>query len=164
MHNSTVTEPVTDAMWASGSTGESLEVLDAAKTQICELFSGVLCHASSYPVLICGSHWMREQNLLAVLILLLLQVPVECISADYALSVQDVLADSRGSKSKAETQFIKDMVGSRTQWVNAIKEHLDNTYSGVEAYLMKGGLTSFEIGVLRETIQASSKLGQDGET
>ncbi|CAD0094273.1 unnamed protein product [Aureobasidium vineae] len=157
MNSPAVTEPVTDAMCASGPTGESLEVLDAANIQICELFSGVLCHASSYPVLLCGSHWLREQNLLAVLIFLLLQVPVECVSADYVLSVQDVLAGSSGSESKAEAQFMQDMVETRAQWVSAIKEHLDSTYGGVEGVSDKGGLTLEEIGLVRKTLQASSK-------
>lgn len=156
LENPSVTESVTDAMWVHGPIGETLEVLDTGIEQICDLFKALLCNTSSYPLLICGGKWMREQNLLIVLILLVLRVPVEHISADYVSCVQGLQTDKGCFKSKGEADLVRAMVEKKAEWIPAIRNHLDDRYSGVEAYLTQGGVTLKEIGSLREALQASS--------
>ncbi|TIA57802.1 hypothetical protein D6C76_10726, partial [Aureobasidium pullulans] len=79
-------KPVIDVMIARGPIRESLDVLDTARQQICELFDTVLCHNTTYPLLICGGKLMRDRNLLVVLLLLLLDVPVQHISTNFVSS------------------------------------------------------------------------------
>ncbi|KAH0023892.1 hypothetical protein KCU78_g5262, partial [Aureobasidium melanogenum] len=155
MENPSIVAPVADAIWAHGPIGETLEVLDTSVQQICDLFKALLCDTSTYPVLICGGKWMRDQNLLVVLILLLLRVPVEYIAADYVSCVQGLRIDSNRFKSKAEGELVRAMVEKKAEWVGAIKNHLDDKYGGVEGYFVRGGMTMQEIGSLREALQAS---------
>ncbi|KAG9962171.1 hypothetical protein KCU61_g4953, partial [Aureobasidium melanogenum] len=150
-----VTQPVTDAMWVRGPIGESLEVLDTGVEQICDLFKALLCQIPMYPLLICGGKWMREQNLLIVLILLVLRVPVEHISADYVSCVQNMQTREGCFKTRGEADLVRAMVEKKAAWAGAIKNHLDVRYGGVETYLMRGGVTVEEIGSLREALQAS---------
>lgn len=155
MTNPSVTEPVTDAMWVHGPIGESLEVLDTGVEQICDLFKALLCQPPTYPLLICGGKWMRDQNLLVVLILLVLGVPVECIAADYVSCVQKLQIDASQFKSKGEADLVRTMVEKKAEWVNAITNHLDDVYEGIESYLKRGGVTMQEIDSLREALQES---------
>jgi len=156
LENPSVTESVTDAMWIHGPICESLEVLDTGIEQICDLFKALLCQPSTYPLLICGGKWMREQNLLIVLMLLVLRVPVEHISADYVSCVQNMQTDEGCFKTRGEADLVRAMVEKKAEWVGAIKNHLDDRYDGVEAYLTRGGFTLEEIGSLRKALQASS--------
>ncbi|KAG9671534.1 hypothetical protein KCU99_g4725, partial [Aureobasidium melanogenum] len=155
LESPSVTEPVTDAMWAHGPIVETLEVLDTGLELICDLFKALLCDTSTYPVLICGGKWMRDQNLLVVLILLVLRVPVEHIAADYVSCVQGLRIDSNRFKTKGEGELVRAMVEKKAEWVGAIKNHLDDKYGVVEGYLVRGGMTLEEIGSLREALQAS---------
>lgn len=157
MDNPSVVEPVTDVVYARGPIGESIDILDTARQQICELFNTLICEYNTYPLLICGDKWMRDQNLLAVLILLLLDVPVEHISADYVASVQSLPTDSDHCNSKGEAGFVESMVSTRGQWVDAIKEHLDKSYGYAGAYLSQGSVTSRTFSSLRNVLQAGTK-------
>ncbi|KAG9693448.1 hypothetical protein KCU95_g6325, partial [Aureobasidium melanogenum] len=147
--------PVAEAVWVNGPIGETLEVLDTGVKQICDLFKALLCQASMYPILICGARWMREQNLLVVLILLVLRVPVEHIAADYMACVQGLQIDPGRFKSRGEADLSQAMVEKKAEWVVAIRKHLDDKYGGAEGYLTRGGVTLEEIGSLREALQAS---------
>lgn len=157
-----MTESVTDAMWTHGPIGESLEVLDTGVEQICDLFKALLCNAPTYPLLICGGRWLRDQNLLVVLILLVLRVPVECITADYISCVQRLQIDASQFKSKGEADFVVAMVEKKAEWAVAIKNNLDDKFGGVEGYLTRGGVTLEEMGTLQEAFQVSgSRTGPD---
>jgi hypothetical protein len=155
MNNPSVVEPVTDIVYARGPIGESLDILDTARPQICELFNTLLCQDIADPLLICGDKWMRDQNMLAVHLLLLLDVPVKHISADYIASVQSLPIDQSQCKSRGEFAFIEAMVSTREQWVEAIKELLDKSYGGVGGYLSQGDLTSQAFSCLRNVLQAN---------
>ncbi|KAG9945982.1 hypothetical protein KCU85_g6850, partial [Aureobasidium melanogenum] len=155
LENPSVVAPVAEAVWVNGPIGETLEVLDTGVKQICDLFKALLCQASMYPILICGARWMREQNLLVVLILLVLRVPVEHIAADYMACVQGLQIDPGRFKSRGEADLVQAMVEKKAEWVVAIRKHLDDKYGGAEGYLTRGGVTLEEIGSLREALQAS---------
>ncbi|KAK6001224.1 hypothetical protein QM012_002555 [Aureobasidium pullulans] len=152
--NPSIVAPVADSMWVHGPIGESLEVLDTGIEQICDLFKALLCRTSMYPVLVCGSKWMREQNLLTVLVLLVLRVPVEHISADFVSCVQNLQIDPSQFKSKAEAELVRAIVETKAQWVGAIKNHLDEKYGGVDEYFTRGGVTLQEMDSFREALQA----------
>ncbi|KAH0351849.1 hypothetical protein KCU81_g2103, partial [Aureobasidium melanogenum] len=147
--------PVAEAVWVNGPIGETLEVLDTGVKHICDLFKAPLCQASIYPVLICGARWMREQNLLVVLILLVLRVPVEHITADYISCVQGLQIDEGRFKSRGEADLVRAMVEKEAEWVMAVKNHVDDSYGGAEGYLTRGGVTLEEMGSLRDALQAS---------
>jgi hypothetical protein len=148
---------VTDVVYARGPIGETLDILDTARKQICELFDTLLCQDHAYPLLICGDKWIRDQNLLAALVLLLLDVPVEHISVDYIASVESFLVDQSQCNSKGEFGFVEAMVSTREQWVDAIKKHLDKSYGGVTGYISQGKATSQTLSSLRNVLQAGSK-------
>lgn len=154
LEKSSVIAPVQDAIWAHGPVGESLEVLDTGVEQIRDLFKGLLCNTSTYPLLISGGKWMRDQNLLVVLTLLVCNVPVEHVAADYISCIEGLRIDEGCFKSKGEAELVRAMVETKAEWVGAIKNHLDDRYGGVEGYLRQGGVTLEEIGSLRKALQA----------
>jgi hypothetical protein len=157
MDNPSVVDPVTDVVYARGPIGNSLDILDTARPQICELFDTLLSQDNAYPLLICGDKWMRDQNLLAVLILLLLDIPVEHISADHIASVQSLPADQSQCNSKGEFAFVEAMVSTRELWVDAIKAHLDKSYGGAAEYISQGNVTSQTFSSLRSVLQTGFK-------
>lgn len=157
LNNPALIQPVTDVILARGSTGDSIDVLDMARQQICELFNAVLCHDDVYPLLICGGKLMRDQNLLVVLILLLLDVPVELISTNYVSLVEDLQVDLDQCQNKGEFELGQAMVSARHQWVSAIKNHLDKLYGGVEGYLSQGGVTKQSLNSLQDALLGGSK-------
>jgi hypothetical protein len=157
MNNPSVVKPVMDVVYARGPIGETLDILDTARPQICELFNILLCQDSAYPLLICGDKWMRDQNMFAVLLLLLLDVPVEHISADYTASVQSLPIDQSHCNSKGEFGFVEAMVATRERWVDAMKEHLDQVYGGIGGYISQGNMTLQASSSLRNVLQAGSK-------
>ncbi|THW59688.1 hypothetical protein D6D19_06908 [Aureobasidium pullulans] len=150
--------PVTDVIIARGPIRESLDVLDTARQQICELFDTVLCHNTTYPLLICGGKLMRDQNLLVVLLLLLLDVPVQHISTNFVSSVQDLQIDLSQCENEGVLEIGQAMVSTRDQWVGAMKEHLDKSYRGVGEYFLQGSVNLQMLSGLRDALQAGSKV------
>jgi hypothetical protein len=159
LNNPAVVEPVTDVILARGPIGESLDILDTARQQICELFDTVLSQDTVYPLLVCGGKLMKDQNLLVVLILLLLDVPVEYISTNFVSSVQGLQIDLRQCDTKGEFELGQAMLCAREQWVGAIKEHLDSVYGGAGEYVSQGSVTPQTLGSLRDALQAGLKAG-----
>ena len=158
-NNSALEQPVTDVILARGPMGESLDILDTARQQICEVFNAVLCHDDVYPLLVCGGNLMRDQNLLVVLILLLLDVPVEHISTNFVSLVEDLQIGLDQCKTKGAFELGQAMVSVRHQWVGAIRAHLDKVYGGAEGYLSQGSVTLESLDSLRDALQGGSKAG-----
>lgn len=157
LNNPALIQPVTDVILARGPVGDSIDVLDTARQQICELFDAMLCRANVYPLLICGGKLMRDQNLLAILILLLLNTPVEHISTNIVSSVEGLQIDLGQCKNKGEFELGQAMVSARHQWVGAIKDHLDEVYGGAEAYLLQGSVTKQSLDSLRDALRGGTK-------
>jgi len=157
LDNPSLTEAVTDVVYARGPIVESIDVLDSANQQICELFNMIIGHGDAYPLLICGGNMMRDQHLIVFLMLLLLELPVDHIQNHFILSVQRLRIDS--PQTAGESEFLNAMLLPKEQWVSSVKQHLDDKYGGAEAYLILGGITP----KTRESLTQILRIGSETE-
>lgn len=146
---------IKEVMQARGPIMESFDILDTAGEHMRELFTNILSDARAYPILICGQAMMRYHNLLVVLILLLLDVPLECIRDDYVATL-DYL-QSGPTASTSEKEFVTAIHLTKQQWAGALKQHLDMKYGGVDAYLASIGVTANKRDAVRVALRNSAE-------
>ncbi|THX00023.1 hypothetical protein D6D13_09786 [Aureobasidium pullulans] len=141
---------VTDVIYARGPIHETFDVLDTAQTEICDLFSDVLSRDHTYPLMICGKNFMRDQSLLLLLILLLIGVPLEHIQNDFGFTVQQI--ESCPSQNKGESDFLKAILLTDKHWISAVAQYLDESFGGIENYLISGGVSRRAISAIRKML------------
>lgn len=92
-------------------------------------------------------------GLICALVLMILDVPTEAIEHDYFLSNQG-LATEREMLVKEVTQIglTEEWVGTSKDMIVGIRQHLDDEYGGLNAYLDGIGFDVVKRTQLRETL------------
>ena len=129
-----------DVMAPRGLTGLGKDSLDNSTSEIREIFK-LLAESSNHPTLIHCTQGKDRTGLVVLLLLLLLHVPLEVISTDYAAS-ENELESERESRLK-EIRRIglgDDFAACPAGFVQEIAEHLQKVYGGVDGYLRRIGV------------------------
>lgn len=93
---------------------------------------------------------MRDQSLLLLLILLLIGVPLEHIQNDFGSTVQQI--ESCPSQNKGESDFLKAILLTDKYWISAVAQYVDESFGGIENYLISGGVSRMAINAIRKML------------
>lgn len=131
-----------EVMAPRGLVGLGEDSLDFSKAEILSCFK-LLAESSSYPVLLHCTQGKDRTGLIVLLTLLLLDVPVEAITADYMASERELEVE-RESRMKEITSIGlgEEFAGCPSAFVGAMKSYLDGKWGGVEEYLEDCGVDS----------------------
>lgn len=131
-----------EVMAPRGLVGLGEDSLDFSQGEICSCFR-ILAEPENYPILIHCTQGKDRTGLIVLLVLLLLEVDVEAITADYVVSERE-LEVARESRMK-EIRSIglgEEFAGCPQGFVGAMKAYLDGKWGGVEGYLDGCGVDS----------------------
>lgn len=135
----------TQVMEPRGLTGLAFDTLATSTAEIkavCVLFAD----ETAYPIMIHCTQGKDRTGLAIVLMLLLLEVPVQAIAADYVASERELKVEMEERiADMSKVGLGRDFAGCPRGFVEAVVNQLDSKYGGVNSYLTD------RVGVSEET-------------
>ena len=129
-----------EVMAPRGLTGLGKDSLDYGTSEFREIFT-VLAGSSNYPTLIHCTQGKDRTGLVVILILLLLNVPLEAISADYTASENELESQKEPRMEEIRGMGLgEEFAACPAGFVQEIAEHLQDVYGGVSGYLKRIGV------------------------
>lgn len=118
-----------------GLTGLAFDTLAMSTTEIkavCMLFAD----EAAYPIMIHCTQGKDRTGLAIVLILMLLEVPVQAIATDYVASERELEVEMEERiADMSKVGLGRNFAGCPRGFVEAVVNQLDSNYGGVESYL-----------------------------
>ena len=133
---------VAQVLQPRGLTGLGSDSLDYCGREIRQVLQ-ILADSSTYPVLIHCTQGKDRTGLIVLVLLLLLQVPIDVIEADYLRSEPELLLDrDQRLEDIRDVGLTDDFAGTPADWVQKMYLHLSQTYGGIAPYLHGIGVGS----------------------
>jgi protein-tyrosine phosphatase len=125
----------TQVMEPRGLTGLAFDTLAMSTAEIeavCMLFAD----EAEYPIMIHCTQGKDRTGLAIVLMLLLLEVPVQAIATDYVASERELEVElEERTADMRKVGLGRDFAGCPSGFVEAVVSELDSKYGGVKSYL-----------------------------
>lgn len=129
-----------DVMAPRGLTGLGKDSLDHGIWELREIFA-VLADSSNYPTLIHCTQGKDRTGLVVILILLLLNIPLGAIGADYTASENELESERESRTEEIRRLGLgEEFAACPAGFVQEIVEHLQEVYGGVNGYLRHIGV------------------------
>lgn len=124
-----------EVMAPRGLIGLGKETLDQSFTELHRIFV-VLADPENYPILIHCTQGKDRTGLVVMLVLLLLDVPIDPIKADYLASERELESEKKARmKEIEEIGLNEEFAGCPTAFVDEIVQHIDMKYGELGGYL-----------------------------
>jgi len=125
----------TQVMEPRGLTGLAFDTLSISTAEIKAVFM-LFADESEYPIMIHCTQGKDRTGLATVLMLLLLEVPVQAIAADYVASERELEVEMEERTADImKVGLGRDFAGCPRGFVEAVVSELDSKYDGVKSYL-----------------------------
>ena len=122
-------------MQPRGLIGLGKDSLDHSKSEIRQVFE-VLADSANYPVMIHCTQGKDRTGLVVLLALLLLEIPLQCITEDYVASERYLFPEKQARMVEIrEVGLGEEFAGCPPTFVVEMHEHIDKTYGGLQGYL-----------------------------
>lgn len=129
-----------EVMAERGLTGLGKDSLDHGTSELRGIFT-VLAGSSNYPALIHCTQGKDRTGLVVILLLLLLNVPLGAISADYTASENELESEKESRMEEIRRIGLgEEFAACPAGFVQEIAGHLHNVYGGVNEYLKRIGV------------------------
>ena len=129
-----------EVMAPRGLTGLGKDSLDHGTKELREIFT-VIADTNNYPTLIHCTQGKDRTGLVIILILLLLNVPLGAISADYAASENELESERESRMEEIRRIGLgEEFATCPAGFVQELAEHLEDVYGGVKWYLRRIGV------------------------
>ena len=129
-----------EVMAPRGLTGLGKDSLDHGTSELREIFT-ILTESNNYPTLIHCTQGKDRTGLVVILVLLLLNVPLGAISADYTASESELESERESRMEEIRRIGLgEEFAACPAGFVQEIAEHLENVYGGVKGYLRRIGV------------------------
>lgn len=129
-------------------------MLDYSKTEIKQIFE-ILSDESAYPLMLHCTQGKDRTGLIVILVLLLLEVPVSSVSADYLASERELEVEREERVKEMKSiglgdEFAKCPIG----FVPSIYDYLQQKYKGVREYLASCDVAPATVGKVTAILSA----------
>ncbi|KAI9724380.1 MAG: hypothetical protein M1812_000448 [Candelaria pacifica] len=129
-----------EVMQPRGLIGLGYDSLDSSGREIRHIFE-ILSESSNYPVMIHCTQGKDRTGLVVLLVLLLLDVPIDAVTHDYTLSEAELLPEKESRLEEIrEIGLTEDFAGTPPDWAEKMKAHVDEKYGGISQYLTSIGV------------------------
>ncbi|KAL9006708.1 MAG: hypothetical protein Q9188_000582 [Gyalolechia gomerana] len=118
-----------------GLVGQAIDSIDSSGGELKQIFD-VLADAENYPLFFHCTSGKDRTGLLAFLILLVLDVPLDVISVDYMASEGELVSERELRIRELQAMGLSDdFAHCPPNWVMDVYGHIGRTYGSVQAYL-----------------------------
>lgn len=129
-----------EVMAPRGLTGLGKDSLDHGTSELRDIFM-VLADSSNYPILIHCTQGKDRTGLVVILLLLLLNVPLGAISADYTASENELESERESRMEEIRRVGLgEEFAACPAGFVQGIAGHLEDIHGGVNEYLRRIGV------------------------
>ncbi|MCJ1461263.1 hypothetical protein MMC28_011645 [Mycoblastus sanguinarius] len=129
-----------EVMAPRGLIGLGIDSLDYGTAEIKDIFA-LLADTSNYPMLIHCTQGKDRTGLIVILLLLMLEVPLEAINVDYTASEEELLPEmEERMREMRQVGLGEEFAGCPHGFVEAMRKHVEEKYGGVGGYLKKVGV------------------------
>lgn len=129
-----------EVMQPRGLVGLGKDSIDYAKNEIREILE-VMAESRNYPLLIHCTQGKDRTGLAILLILLLLEIPLGAISADYLSSERELLPEKESRiREINEMGLSDDFASCPPDFVAEIHDHINSTYGSLQGYFERIGV------------------------
>ena len=129
-----------EVMAPRGLTGLGKDSLDHCTSELRAILT-VLAESSNYPILIHCTQGKDRTGLVVILLLLLLNVPLGAISADYRASEKELESEKETRMEEIRRVGLnEEFAACPAGFVQEIAKHLEDVYGGVNDYLKRIGV------------------------
>ena len=153
-----------DAIWILGNEviqprgliGQAQDSLDYCGAEIRQVFE-ILADVKHYPIYFHCTSGKDRTGLVALLLLMILQIPPDAISADYIAS-EGQLVSEKGLRIKElrDMGLSADFAGCPLDWVTQVQEHISQVHGSLEIYLSRIGVGLDLQGQIRQNMLLSN--------
>lgn len=129
-----------EVMQPRGLIGLGKDSIDYARNEFRQIFE-VMADVGNYPLMIHCTQGKDRTGLIVLLLILLLNVPVEAAFADYLASERELLSERKSRIKEINDMGLgDDFAGCPTEFVTEIHDHINRTYGSVQGYLNRLGV------------------------
>ena len=129
-----------EVMAPRGLIGLGKDSLDHGTSELREIFT-VLADSNKYPILIHCTQGKDRTGLVIILLLLLLNVPLGAISADYTVSENELESERESRLEEIRRVGLgEEFAACQSNFVQEMAGHLQDVYGGVQGYLRRIGV------------------------
>lgn len=123
-----------------GLVGQAIDSLDSSGYELKQVF-GVLAENGNYPVFFHCTSGKDRTGLVAFLLLLVLEIPLDVISVDYSASEGQLTSERALRIRELRAMGLSDdFADCPPNWVTDVHEHIKQTYGSVHGYLDRIGV------------------------
>ena len=131
----------TNVMAERGLAGLAEDSLEHCRKEVKEAFD-VLCDTGSYPVLVHCTQGKDRTGLIVLLALMLCDVSVEAIAADYTLSERELGPEREEKLAEIRSIGLPDSFADcPAGWTGKVSQYMDKECGGITTYLESCGVS-----------------------
>lgn len=129
-----------EVMQPRGLIGLGKDSIDHSRDEIREMLE-VMAESKNYPIMIHCTQGKDRTGLSIMLLLLLLNTPLQAISADYLASERELLPELESRMVEiSEVGLSEDFAGCPTSFVADLSDHINENYNSLQEYLELTGV------------------------
>lgn len=142
-----------NVMAERGLSGLAIDSLEHCKKEVKEVFD-VLCDESSYPIMFHCTQGKDRTGLIALLALMLCNVPEDAIEKDYRLSESELASEREDKITEVRSIGLPDSFADCPKdWTRTVHDHVNSKLGGVEKYLEDCGVTKAQQAELKALLK-----------
>ncbi|KAL8807504.1 MAG: hypothetical protein Q9182_000669 [Xanthomendoza sp. 2 TL-2023] len=123
-----------------GLVGQATDAIDSSGLELKQVLS-LLADAENYPVYFHCTSGKDRTGLVALILLMILDVPCDIISVDYMASEGELLSERKFRIQELQAMGLSDdFANCPPRWVMDVHEHIIRTYGNFQSYLDRIGV------------------------
>ena len=144
-------------MQPRGLIGLAFDTLTHSQHEFLEIFT-LLADSRTYPVLIHCTQGKDRTGLSVILVLLLCEIPVSAIAADYRASEKELVPEREERVRDITAMGLgEEFAGCPEGFVESVVGFLEETYGGTGKYLEAIGVSEEVKGAVRRNLMVSAE-------
>lgn len=130
-----------EVMQPRGLIGLGKDTIDYAKNEIREIME-VMAETSNYPIIIHCTQGKDRTGLIIIVLLLLLDTPLDAISSDYLASERELLPERVSRLAEInEIGLSENFADCPPNFVDEVSHYINDVYGNVEGYISSIGVS-----------------------
>ncbi|KAL8731359.1 MAG: hypothetical protein Q9166_003451 [cf. Caloplaca sp. 2 TL-2023] len=131
----------TEVIQPRGLIGQATDAIDSSGVELKQIFD-VIADAGSFPIFFHCTSGKDRTGLVALLLLIILEVPLDIASVDYMASEGELLVERDFRIQELRAMGLSDdFADCPPKWVMDVHEHITKTYGSCQAYFDQIGIS-----------------------
>lgn len=150
-----------EVMQPRGLIGLGKDSIEYSQDEIVEIMEA-MADTSNYPIMVHCTQGKDRTGLVIMLLLLLVETPLDAISTDYLASEMELLPERESRLAELnEIGLSEQFVRCPPKFVEEVSQYINETYGGMEGYLSSIGVNKTTQGKVIENLLLHQCTQQD---